>query len=64
MIDMTKCNGAGCPSRLACYRYTAPEAAQQAWSGFDRYRVEGQQCRYFWPVIERQPKIVKTKEAA
>lgn len=64
MTDIAKCHGERCPDRHRCCRYTAPWGEWQAWCAFDRERKPGKDCERFWPVIERQPKVVKTKGVA
>jgi len=51
MVDISKCNTQSCPSRLECYRFTAPAGPmRQSYSDFDAVRNGANVCEYFIPV--------------
>lgn len=44
-MDITKCNGEGCPIKEQCYRYTTPAHPHQSWMAPP---WNGRDCDYFW----------------
>jgi hypothetical protein len=47
-MDITKCQDDKCPSREACYRYTAPASEyRQSYCNFNR-EEDADNCDMFW----------------
>lgn len=49
MSDIAKCQDNKCPSRLMCYRFTAP--ASEVWQSYGVFNREQDavNCDMFWP---------------
>ena len=44
MADISKCNGANCPIKEKCYRFTAPDGV---WQPYDNHKYNNG-CEWFW----------------
>lgn len=48
MADIGKCNDIHCPSRLLCYRFTAPISEfRQCWINTNR-EIDAYNCDMYW----------------
>ena len=49
MSDIAKCEDYKCPSKLMCYRYTAP--ASEVWQSYGVFNREQDavNCDMYWP---------------
>ena len=49
MSDIAKCEDNKCPSKLMCYRYTAP--ASEVWQSYGVFNREQDavNCDMYWP---------------
>lgn len=49
MSDIAKCLDVHCPSKLICYRYTAP--ASEVWQSYGVFNREQDavNCEMYWP---------------
>lgn len=51
MVDISKCEGTGCPRKNICYRYRAVSGDyQQAYLSRVPYNKELKQCCWFMPL--------------
>ena len=56
MVDISKCDGKGCPKKERCYRYTVK--GDPNWQSYvDAPRNEEGSCRLFWDNEEMDKKL-------
>jgi hypothetical protein len=52
MPDISMCNDKECPKFMDCYRAQATPSPH--WQTYFSPWVEGEECKYFWPITEEK----------